>query len=62
MTDKNDFIELQEEYYRKIISELHDIALSLRAMSGRNIVKTNEPPKTEGYIKSYFKRSDVDSR
>jgi len=49
---------MDEEFREKLISELHDIALSLRAMSGRNVVKTNEPKKEEGYIKSYFKRSE----
>ena len=44
--------------YEKIITELHDIALSLKAMSGRNVVKTNEPTKKEGYVEQYFKRSD----
>ena len=51
-----------EEYMQKIISELHDIALSLRAMSGRNVVKTNEPSKSGNYIEDYFRRSDPDSR
>lgn len=45
--------------YEKIITELHDIALSLKAMSGRNVVTTNEPPKKEGYVASYFRRSDL---
>jgi hypothetical protein len=60
-----------EEKYRevvmasltKIVADLHDISLSLRAMSGRNIVNTNEPPKKEGYVERYFRRSDPeDSR
>ncbi len=47
----------------KIITDLHDISLSLRAMSGRNVVKTNEPPKKEGYVERYFRRSEPeDSR
>ena len=47
----------------KIVTDLHDISLSLRAMSGRNVVSTNEPPKKEGYIEKYFKRSEPeDSR
>ena len=45
------------EAYEKIISELHDIALSLRAMSGRNIVKTDLKPKKTGYVERYFTRS-----
>lgn len=49
-----------EKIYReKLISELHDIALSLKAMSGRNVVKTGEDPENESYIKKYFARSDV---
>lgn len=53
--------------YEKIITELHDIALSLKAMSGRNVVMMNEPTKKEGYVERYFKRSepladDTDSR
>lgn len=47
--------------YEKIISELHDIALSLRAMSGRNVVKTGEPPKKQSYAEWYFGNHD-DSR
>lgn len=50
--------------YEKIIHELHDIALSLRAMSGRNIVNTNEKPREKSYVEKYFERSDssADSR
>ena len=47
--------------YEKIISELHDIALSLRAMSGRNVVKTGEPPRKENYADWYFGKHN-DSR
>lgn len=50
-----------DEFRRKLISELHDIALSLRAMSGRNVVKTGEPPKKENYADWYFSKHD-DSR
>ena len=59
--EKLDDLELKE-FQTKLISELHDIALSLRVMSGRNVVKTNEPPKKEGYIEKYFKRSEEDIR
>lgn len=54
----NDIWMTDDEFRRKLISELHDIALSLKAMSGRNVVQTNEPPKKEGYVASYFRRSD----
>lgn len=47
-----------EDFQRKLISELHDIALSLRAMSGRNIVNAKPTVKEESYITRYFKRSD----
>lgn len=54
----SDILMTDDEFRRKLISELHDIALSLKAMSGRNVVQTNEPTKKEGYIASYFRRSD----
>lgn len=58
-----EIIKREHEFNEKLISEIHDISLSLRAMSGRNVVSTNEPPKKEGYIEKYFKRSDPeDSR
>ena len=44
--------------YEKIIHELHDIALSLRAMSGRNIVG-KPPAKEKTYVEKYFERSDI---
>ncbi len=46
--------------YEKIIVELHDISLSLRTMSGRNVVKTDEPKKEKGYVARYFERSNPD--
>ena len=49
------------EACEKIISELHDIALSLRAMSGRNVVKTGEPKRKENYADWYFGKHN-DSR
>ena len=59
----NDIWMTDDEFRRKLISELHDIALSLKAMSGRNVVKTNEPQKKKGYVEKYFERSEVeDSR
>lgn len=57
MTNHEDVMEA----YEKIISELHDIALSLRAMSGRNVVKTGEPLRKENYADWYFSKHD-DSR
>lgn len=57
MTNHEDIMEA----YEKIISELHDIALSLRAMSGRNVVKTGEPKRKENYAEWYFGNHD-DSR
>lgn len=50
-----------DEFRRKLLSELHDIALSLRAMSGRNVVKTGEPKRKENYADWYFGNHD-DSR
>lgn len=40
----------------KIVTDLHDIALSLKAMSGRNVVI--EEPKEKSYVEKYFERSD----
>ena len=61
-TKRNELIDeaLQNEkiYREKLISELHDIALSLKAMSGRNVVKTGEDSQNKSYIKKYFERSD----
>lgn len=45
--------------YEKIITELHDIALSLRAMSGRNIVGSPPPTKEKTYVERYFERSEI---
>lgn len=54
----NDIWWTDDEFKKKLITELHDIALSLKAMSGRNVVKTNEPQKNKGYVEKYFERSD----
>lgn len=48
-----------DDFQRKVISELHDIALSLKAMSGRNIVLTGEERKEKTYVERYFERSEV---
>lgn len=50
--------EATMEAYEKIIHELHDIALSLRAMSGRNVVGT-PPTKEKTYVEKYFERSEI---
>ena len=42
----------------KIVTDLHDISLSLRAMSGRNIVGT-PPTKEKTYAEKYFERSEI---
>ena len=56
---KNPFNKTDDDHFREaLITELHDIALSLKAMSGRNVVKTNEPQKNKGYVERYFERSD----
>lgn len=49
---------MSEEFERKVIQELHDIALSLKAMSGRNVVSVDDK-KTEPrtYAEKYFSRS-----
>ena len=43
----------------KIVTDLHDIALSLRVMSGRNIVQTGVQKKEKSYAERYFERSEV---
>lgn len=45
--------------FEKIITELHDIALSLRAMSGRNVVRSSPPTKEKTYVEKYFERSEI---
>ena len=48
--------DLSDEYLQKIITELHDIALSLRVMSERNVVL----PEKKTYKDMYFAPSKTD--
>ena len=46
----------ENDYRKKIIAELHDIALSLRVMSERNVVL----PEKKTYKDMYFAPSKTD--
>ena len=47
----------EDEFRRKLIQELHDIALSLKEISGRNVVDNRSERKPKTYAEKYFART-----
>ena len=51
------------EFERKLIQELHDISLSLKEISGRNIIDSStKQEKPKSYAERYFERSNPDKK
>lgn len=54
---------VDKEFYKKLIHELHDISLSLRALSGRNVTSENSKAEKQPvtYAERYFARTNKGS-
>lgn len=54
---------VDKEFYKKLIHELHDISLSLRVLSGRNVTSENSKAekRTVTYAERYLARSNKES-
>lgn len=52
----------QSDFEKKVIIELHDIALSLREISGRNFVDNRSDAEAKTYKEKYFSRTSKDDK